>query len=187
MLRQSQEVAPLGAIVAQHRERIDGSGYPQGLSRGAIARGALILGAADAYQAMREPRPHREALSVDDAAAELRREATAGRMDGYVVEAVLAAAGHRAARRPDGPAGLTRREVEVLRLVAPGLSNKAIARRLFISAKTAERRTARRRACSPFRTVSCRKARCRRAHAASTSPDHIHARVPHRLTSGFAV
>jgi len=136
MLRQSQALAPLGAIVAQHRERLDGSGYPQGLSRGAIARGALILGAADAYQAMREPRPHRQALSADDAAAELRREATAGRMDGYVVEAVLAAAGHRAASRPDGPAGLTRREVEVLRLVARGLSNKAIAKRLFISPKT---------------------------------------------------
>ena len=49
----------------------------------------------------------------------------AGRMDGDAVAAVLAAAGHRAARRQDRPAGLTGREVEVLRLLARGLSNQA--------------------------------------------------------------
>ncbi len=136
MLRQSDALAPLGEIVAQHRERLDGSGYPHGLALGAISRHAQILGAADAYQAMREPRPHRDALSPERAAAELRREATAGRMDGYIVEAVLGAAGHRTTRRPEAPAGLTRREVEVLRLVARGKSNKEIAHTLVISPKT---------------------------------------------------
>ncbi|MFY9587595.1 MAG: HD domain-containing phosphohydrolase, partial [Actinomycetota bacterium] len=63
MLRQSQALAPLGAIVAQHRERLDGSGYPQGLSRGAISRAALILGAADAYQAMRSTFPQADTMS----------------------------------------------------------------------------------------------------------------------------
>ena len=63
MLHQSPSLSPLGAIAVQHRERLDGSGYPQGLSGSAISRHARILGAADAYQAMREPRPYREARS----------------------------------------------------------------------------------------------------------------------------
>ena len=118
MLQQSEALAPLGAIAVQHRERLDGSGYPRGLSGGAISRPARILGAADAYQAMREPRPHRPARSPDEAAAELRAEAKAGRLDAEAVEAVLGAAGHRIARRRDGPFGLTAREVDVLRLLA---------------------------------------------------------------------
>ena len=61
MLHQSAALAPLGAIAVQHRERLDGSGYPRGLTAAAISRPARILGAADAYQAMREPRPHRPA------------------------------------------------------------------------------------------------------------------------------
>src|SRR5205823_1034431 len=91
---------------------------------------------ADAYQAMREPRPHREALPPDQAAAELRSAVKAGRLDDEAVRAVLAAAGHRVPRRREGPAGLTEREVEVLRLAARGLTNKDIAGVLFISPKT---------------------------------------------------
>jgi HD-GYP domain-containing protein (c-di-GMP phosphodiesterase class II) len=136
MLAQSQALAPLGALAAQHRERLDGSGYPRGLRGGAISRPARVLGAADAYQAMREPRPYRPPLPADAAAAELRADARAGRLDPEAVEAVLGAAGHRVARRRDGPAGLTAREVEILRLVARGLSNKQIAASLSISPKT---------------------------------------------------
>ena len=74
---------------------------------------------------MREPRPHRPALSADEAAAELRADVARRPARRRAVEAVLGAAGHRVAAPPEGPAGLTAREVEVLRLLARGLSNKA--------------------------------------------------------------
>ncbi len=103
MLKQSEVLSPLGAIAVAHRERLDGSGYPRGLPGAAIPRMAQIIGATDAYQAMREPRPHRVALSADDAASELRAEVTAGRLGGEIVEAVLGAAGHRVMRRRRDP------------------------------------------------------------------------------------
>jgi len=137
MLHQSAALAPLGEIAVQHRERLDGSGYPRGLSGGAISRLARVLGAADAYTSMREPRPHRPARDAGQAVAEMRAEVRAGRLDGAAVDAVLEAAGHRLPRRREAVAGLTAREVEVLILLARGMSNRQIAERLVITPKTA--------------------------------------------------
>lgn len=137
MLQCSAGLAPLGRVAVQVRERLDGSGYPRGLSGASITRPARLLAAADSYQAMLEPRPHRPARTRDEAAAELRNDVRRGWLDGEMVEAVLGVAGHRMVRRIATPAGLTRRETEVLRLIARGASNKDVAAALVISPKTA--------------------------------------------------
>ena len=92
-------------LAARHHERLDGSGYPRGLTAVALTSADRILAAADVYHALSESRPHRPARTPDEAAAELRAEAKAGRLDGDAINAVLRAAGHRAPVRRDWPAG----------------------------------------------------------------------------------
>ncbi len=137
MLASSGALAPLGAIAVQHHERLDGSGYPRGLSGDALTPSGRVLAAADAYRAMTEPRPHRAALTPAEAATELRSGVRQALFDGDAADAVLRAAGHASKRRREWPAGLTSREVEVLKLLVRGLSNKEIAEQLVISRRTA--------------------------------------------------
>jgi DNA-binding CsgD family transcriptional regulator len=136
LLARCPALAPLAQVAAAHHECADGSGYHRGMRASDLSPAMRLLGAADSYQAMTEPRPHRPALVPTAAAAQLRHDVQSGRHDGVAVEAVLASAGHRPRRRGLWPNGLSTREVEVLRLVARGLPNRETARLLSISERT---------------------------------------------------
>ncbi len=132
---------PVAALAGLHRERLDGSGYPKGADGSFLSASARILAAADAYQSLTEPRGFREALSEEVVALRLRQEVGAGRLDAVAVETVVYTSRSPSPRAgvPPGktsPAGLTTRELEILRMVAVGRSNREIADELVLSEKT---------------------------------------------------
>ncbi len=127
----------LADIASLAQERLDGSGYPRGLAGSAIPPGGRLLAAAQVYRALREPRPHRAAFDDEVAARHLRDEVRDGRLDADATEAVLAVAGHRPQRHERAaPAGLTPREVDVLRRIARGLTSAQAAAELEIAPRT---------------------------------------------------
>jgi HD-GYP domain-containing protein (c-di-GMP phosphodiesterase class II)/DNA-binding CsgD family transcriptional regulator len=139
ILARSTTLEPLARIAAMHHERQDGSGYHRGASAAETPVPARLIGAADIFQAMTQPRPHRPALGPDEAAGVLEGQARDGLIDPECARAVLEAAGRSGtSTRGTWPAGLTDREVEVLRLVAAGSSNREVAQALVISPRTAE-------------------------------------------------
>ncbi|WP_448188813.1 HD-GYP domain-containing protein [Azospirillum sp. sgz301742] len=77
------------AIVAQHHERLDGSGYPAALRADAIALEARIVAVADVVEAMTSHRPYRPGLGIQAATDEIRAQ-RGTRLDPAVVDACLA-------------------------------------------------------------------------------------------------
>jgi HD-GYP domain-containing protein (c-di-GMP phosphodiesterase class II) len=139
LLARISGLAELARTAASDHERLDGSGYHRGLGGAQLSPAARVLAAADMWCALCEPRAYRGAYDSSDAATVLRGHAEAGKLAGEAVDAVLESVGERARPAADPPAGLTAREVEVLGLLARGLTNKQAAERLEISPKTVGR------------------------------------------------
>jgi putative two-component system response regulator len=85
-LRSLRRVRP---IVRHHHERLDGSGYPDGLRGAAIPLLAQLMGIVDVFDALTTERPYRAALPFAQAAEELRREVACGWHRGDLVETFL--------------------------------------------------------------------------------------------------
>jgi len=93
-----QSLRAVRPIIRCHHERLDGSGYPQGLRGDDVPLLAQIVGIADVYDALTSHRPYRPALSTDDAARHLLQEAGQGKFLRDHVEAFLSVAGVAAVR-----------------------------------------------------------------------------------------
>jgi len=129
----------VSALVLRHHERLDGSGYHRYVKGNDLSAAARILAAAETFQTAREARPYRPAATDAAAAARLRADVRDGKLCPEAVEAVLAAAGQPGRRATsERLAGLTPREIEVLRLIAAGHTAKEAARQLDIAPKTAD-------------------------------------------------
>ncbi|CAN5372610.1 hypothetical protein BH20ACT13_BH20ACT13_00170 [soil metagenome] len=99
------EYSEIATVVRSHHERIDGQGYPDGLSEGAIPLVSRIIAVADAYNAMTSDRPYRDAMPSRVARLRLA-QAVDSQFDTAVVaafEAILAGADeeYRLAKRQD--------------------------------------------------------------------------------------
>lgn len=138
ILARVPELEAVTTLAVAHHERLDGSGYHRHAVAPQLSTGARVLAAADRYRCLVEGRPHRTAADHRQAATCLTREARTGGLDPDAVAAVLEATGLQVGVRRPHPAGLTARQVDVLRLLAAGHSNRQIATRLVISPRTAE-------------------------------------------------
>jgi HD-GYP domain-containing protein (c-di-GMP phosphodiesterase class II) len=133
IVARSAVLAPAGALIAEHHERLDGTGYHAGRRQSELGLASRLLAAAERYVELTA------GGSPAVAAIGLRAEARGGQLDTTSVEAVLTAAGQARRSAPTTTiAGLTSREIEVLRLVSRGRSIKEVARELGIAPKTAD-------------------------------------------------
>ena len=129
---------PVAAIASAHHEWMNGEGYHRGLSGHQIPLGARILAVADAFQEVLEGRPGVAGVENEEALRAISGEA-GSRLDPECFEAlsqVIGVSFPKASLRREWPAGLTDREVEILRISATGLTKRQMAKQLTISEKT---------------------------------------------------
>ncbi len=119
-------------------ERLDGSGHFRNCLGAAIPLEGRIVACAAAWIALRSARPWRPAFALEQARAQLQGEARAGRFDAGVADALCGAGALSAAPAPApaAPVALTGREIDILRAVSLGHTNKEVARQLDISPST---------------------------------------------------
>jgi len=130
-------IGDVAGLASAAHERLDGCGYHRGLAAPGLSRWPRLVAAADVAQALSEARPHRPALSETEADRTLRELGERGALCPRAVDAVRASPGSaRSKPRTNFRAGLSEREVEVLRLVARGLTDKEVASKLGISHRT---------------------------------------------------
>jgi HD-GYP domain-containing protein (c-di-GMP phosphodiesterase class II)/DNA-binding CsgD family transcriptional regulator len=131
----------VAAIVGAHHERMDGDGYYRRLAGTHVPLGARIVAVADAFDDLTHEGPGRPPLDADAAVEQMRAEV--GRRfypDVFAAflqeDAVAPRLANKDLPRLTWPAGLTAREVDVLRLAAKGLTRKQMAGALYVSEST---------------------------------------------------
>jgi putative nucleotidyltransferase with HDIG domain len=102
-------------IIRHHHERVDGKGYPDGLSGEEISLAAKVVNVADAFDAMTTDRPYRSGLSVEDAIRQMEEKA-GSQFDSAVVEVMVAVL----------RSGQLRVEQNEVPYVAPGGGTRAV-------------------------------------------------------------
>lgn len=137
--KQAGALGEAAELASYAYEKSDGSGYFRGARDQSLTLEANVLAASVTFVALRSARPWRAALPAEEAARQLRDEATRGRLNVDVVNALLsddAPAVRQPVSNPSQSVRLTAREIDVLRMISRGASNKEAARELTLSPST---------------------------------------------------
>lgn len=139
ILSRCEYLATFAGTAIRHHERPDGMGYHSRLASQQLTTADRLLAVASAFVAMISERPYRPAMTREEAGAALEKGVEGGSFDQEAVAVVLGVEGMGTSRVRETPAGLTGREIEVLRLIVREQTNRQIAETLFISPKTVGR------------------------------------------------